>query len=254
MNPAYALHHAESWGSPFVLGVMLPLEAAAHPGERAGSNLLARYRSVIGELADAPLPLVAQVWGPMTMAATLVGLDTYVESLAGGSEAFSFTNRGLDATLTVAEAALEARPLVLWIAEPLAMLADPGALAAVWLPVMRRLLANARAAGADSVIHVSGAASHTLHAVNRTGASGMSITADTPLATTREMLPEHVVVFGNLDSMRLMDRSEEWLREQGRIMAEEMRGRPFVATPGSAISERIPVSRLAAFVEGTRNG
>jgi uroporphyrinogen-III decarboxylase len=237
-----------------VLGVMLPLEAAANPRGRTGSRLLATYRSTMRELTDAPLPFVAQVWGPMTMAATQVGLETYVESLAGGSSAFSFTTAGLDATLAASEAALEARPLVLWIAEPLAVLADPRALASVWVPAMRRLVADARAVGADPVIHVSGSATHALDSVKRAGVSGVSITADTPLAATREVLPEHTVVFGNLDSMRLGDRSEEWLREQGRLMAEEMRGRWFVATPGSAISERIPVSQIAAFAEGVRSG
>lgn len=252
MNPAYALHHAESWGSPFVLGAMLPLEASAHPRERAGSHLLARYRAAMTQLGEAPLPLVAQVWGPMTMAATLAGLEAYVESLAGGKDAYTLTNLGLDVTLAVAEAALEARPLVLWIGEPLAALADPGVLLSTWLPVMRQLVARARAAGASPVVHVSGRATHVLDAVNRIGASGMSITAGTPLAEARAVLAPHVVVFGNLDSMRLLDRDEVWLREQGARMAEEMRGHPFVATPGSAVPGRIPVSRLAAFVEGAR--
>jgi len=206
----------------------------------------------MAELAEAPLPLVAQIWGPMTMAATLAGLETYVESLAGGKDAYTLTSRGLDVTLIAAEAALEARPLVLWIAEPLAALADPGALLSTWLPVMRQLIARTRAAGVDPVVHVSGAATHALEAVNRSGVSGISITADTPLAEARAALSPHVVVFGNLDSMRLLDRDEEWLREQGARMAEEMRGRPFIATPGSAVPERIPVSRLVAFVEGAR--
>jgi uroporphyrinogen-III decarboxylase len=253
MNPTYALHHAESWGSPFVLGAMLPLKASADPLGRAASRLLTRYRSVMAELAEAPLPLVAQVWGPMTMAATLAGLETYIESLAGGKDAYTLTSRGLDMTLIVAQAALEARPLVLWIAEPLAALADPGALASTWLPIMRQLIARARAAGADPVVHVSGAATHVLDVANRAGVSGVSITADTPLAEARAALSPHVVVFGNLDSMRLLDRDEAWLREQGARMADEMQGRPFVATPGSAIPERIPVSKLAAFVEGVRD-
>jgi uroporphyrinogen-III decarboxylase len=188
----------------------------------------------------------------MTMAATLAGLDTYVESLAGGKDAYTLTSLGLDATLIIAEAALEARPRVLWIGEPLAALADPGVLLSTWLPVMRQLIARTRAAGVDPVVHVSGAATHVLEAVNRSGVSGISITADTPLAEARAVLAPHVVVFGNLDSMRLLDRDEEWLREQGARMAEVMRGRPFVATPGSAIPERIPVSKLAAFVEGAR--
>jgi uroporphyrinogen-III decarboxylase len=253
MNPAYALHHANSWGSPFVLGAMLPLDAAGHPGSRAGASFLSRYADTIAELGSGPLPLVAQVWGPMTMAATQSGLQPYLESLVGScAEAHTLTSEGLAATMTLAHEALSARPLVLWIAEPLAALVDPATLCDVWLAPMRRLLAITRAAGAEPVVHVSGAASHTLAPAVRLGVSGISITADTPLATAREALPDHVVVFGNLDSMRLLDRDEEWLREQGAHMAEEMRGHPFVATPGSAIPERIPVSKLEAFVEGAR--
>ncbi|MFU8891703.1 MAG: uroporphyrinogen decarboxylase family protein [Anaerosomatales bacterium] len=251
-NPEYALHHARSWESPFVLGAMLPLEAAAHPLEGAGSRTVERYRSLMSELAASSLPVVAQVWGPMTTAATIVGLEPFVESLAGSSAAYSHLERGLEATLAVTEATLETHPALLWIGEPLAALASPQSLCALWLPAMRQLLARSRAAGADPVVHVSGPATHVLDAVSRAGASGMSITADTPLATAREKLSPHTVVFGNLDSMRLLDRDEEWLRNQGARMAEEMRGHPFIATPGSAVPERIPVSRLAAFVQGAQ--
>lgn len=83
--------------------------------------------------------------------------------------------------------------------------------------------------------------------------SGISITADTPLSATREMLPEHIVTLGNLDSMRLLDRDEEWLAARGRDMVLEMRGRAFVATPGSAVPAKTPVGRLSAFVEGARH-
>jgi len=187
------------------------------------------------------------------MAATQAGLEPYLESLAMSSaQAHALTSEGLTATMAGAEEALRARPLVLWIAEPLAALADPVTLSDVWLPPMRRLLAASRAAGADPVIHVSGTASHTLAAAVQLGVSGISITADTPLSTTREALPDHVVVFGNLDSMRLLDRDEEWLREQGAHMADEMRGRPYVATPGSAIPGKAAVERLAAFVDSAR--
>lgn len=251
-NPEYALHHARSWESPFVLGAMLPLEAAARPFEGAGLRAVSRYQSLMAELADSSLPVVAQVWGPLTMAATIVGLEPFVESLAGSSEVYSHTSRGLDATLAVTEAVLETRPALLWIGEPLAALASPESLSAIWLPAMRQLLARSRAAGADPVVHVSGAAVHVLDAVSRAAPAGMSITADTPLAIARAKLPAHMVVFGNLDSMRLLDRDEEWLRSQGARMAEEMRGHPFIATPGSAVPERIPVSKLAAFVEGAR--
>jgi uroporphyrinogen-III decarboxylase len=232
---------------------MPPLEAAAHPDSRAGDSFLSRYADAMAKLGSGPMPLVAQVWGPMTMAATQAGLEPYLESLAGSSaQAHALTSEGLSATMVVAEEALRARPLVLWIAEPLAALADPATLGDVWLPPMRRLLAASRAAGADPVLHVSGPASHTLATAVRLGVSGISITADTPLATAREALPDHVVVFGNLDSMRLLDRDEAWLREQGRIMTEEMRGRAFVATPGSAIPAKVAVESLAAFVDSAR--
>jgi uroporphyrinogen-III decarboxylase len=253
MNPVYALHHADSWESPFVLGAMLPLEAAAHPDSRAGGSFLSRYAGTMAELGSGPLPLVAQIWGPMTMAAMQAGLEPYLESLAGASaQAHTLTSEGLAATMAVAEEALRARPGVLWIAEPLAALADPVTLSDVWLPPMRQLVAASRAAGADPVLHVSGAASHTLAAAVQLGVSGVSITADTPLATTREALPDHVVVFGNLDSMRLLDRDEAWLSEQASLMADEMRGRPYVATPGSAIPGKVAVERLAAFVDSAR--
>lgn len=253
MNPEYALHHAVSWDSPFVLGAMLPLRAAAEPASRAGESLLARSRASLQELRDAPLPLIAQVWGPMTMAAQRAGLERYVESLAGSDDAYSLTAHGLEVALTHTRAALEARPLVVWIAEPLAAVTGPDALAHVWIPAMRRLVAEVRSAGADPVAHISGEAVHTLPAIARLGLSGVSITADTPLAATREMLPEHVVVFGNLDSMRLLDRDSAWLRAEATAMVQEMRGRRFVVTPGSAVPERISVEQLEAFIDGARD-
>jgi len=251
-NPAYAVHHAKSWESAFVLGAMLPLEAAAHPTSRAGEDMHARYAAAARGLRDAPVPVVAQVWGPMTLAATQVGLETYLESLTGAGDPFSLTTAGLEATIAGTHAALQAHPLVLWVAEPLAALVDPETLLSVWLPPMRRLLALARSATADVVVHVSGPAAHVLGPAVQLGVSGVSITADTPLSTARDVLPEHIVVFGNLDSMRLTDRDEAWLEAQGREMALTMHGRPYVATPGSALSERTPVERIEAFVRGVR--
>ncbi len=251
-NPAYALHHARSWDSALALGAMPPLKGAAAPEGGAGARFLARLGESLAELAGSPLPHVAQVWGPMTMASTHVGTEAYLASLRNPAEALALTDAGLETALVSVRVVLRSRPTVLWIAEPLAAIVDPGALQLLWPHTMRRLMAEARAVGAEPVVHVSGSAAHVLPIAARLGVAGVSITADTPLATARKLLPAHAVVFGNLDSMRLLDRDEEWLSAAARRMVEEMRGRPFVLTPGSAIPPHTSVERLAAFVDAVR--
>lgn len=254
LNPAFAVHHARSWQSLLVLGAMLPLGAAAAPDSAPGARMLDRYGDAMRGLAAAGLPFVAQVWGPMTLAAQQAGVDAYVSALAGSHDVFTLTAAGLDATLASTEVALASRPTALWVAEPLAALADPDTLAHVWLPAMRSVMASARAAGTDIVVHVSGAAEHVLESVVRLGVAGLSVTAGTPLETVREVLPEQIVVFGNLDSMRLLDQDAETLAEAARAMVREMRGRPFVLTPGSGLTPRVTVERLAAFVDAGVRG
>ena len=251
-NPAYALHHARSWDSTFALGPILPLETAASPESDGARKLRGSVGEAVARLAEGPLPVVAQVWGPLTMAAKVAGTEEFLTATRRTAEAFALVDEGLERSLLLAGEVLAPRPHVLWIAEPLAAIMDPPSLAALWPDCMRRLVALARGAGSDPVVHVSGPATHALPAVATLGVSGMSITADTPLATARELLPPHLVVFGNLDSMRLIDRDAAWLTEAGRSMAAAMRGHAYVATPGSAIPPQTPLENLAAFVDGVR--
>ncbi len=251
-NPAYALHHARSWESPFALGSMPPLHTAGYPHTPAAVRVLERHHRALSTLAEGPLPAIAQVWGPMTLAAEQTGLEEALLLFSRGSDPAVAMAAGLEATLVAARRALATRPLVLWIGEPLPVLVDPGTLERTWLAPMRTLIALARNAGAEPVIHMSGTATHVLPIIERTGASGVSITAGTPLSAARELLGEHMVVFGNLDSMRLLDRDSGWLAEQARSMVATMRDRPFVLTPGSALPDRMPVEKLVAFVDAGR--
>ncbi len=258
-NPAFSLHHAKSWGSAFVLGPMAPLAPAALPGEPAGERFLGRQAATAAELGRSGLPFVAQIWGPLTLASTRVGLTGFLEGLAFpdsaalGDMATEGLTAGTDAAIAAARAVLGTAPAILWVAEPLAVLLGQEMLERVWVAPMRRLVAEARAAGVHPVIHMSGAATHVLPLIDRIGASGVSLTADTPLAAAREALASHTVVFGNLDSMRLLDRDAEWLAAAAREMVAVMRGRPFVATPGSALPDHLEVDRLAAFVDAARD-
>lgn len=251
-NPTYALHHARSWGSLLTQGPMVPLKAAARPESRGAAHLHERLAESLAELAASCYPFIAQIWGPMTLGATLAGTERYLTSLRDPSEAAAWTEAGLEASLLAAEVALGARPMALWIAEPMAAIVDPATLESLWPLAMRRLVARARVGGADPVVHVSGSAAHVLGIAARLGVSGISITADTPLSAAVDHLPPHVVVFGNLDSMRLLDRDEVWLAAAARSMSAEMRGRLFVTTPGSAVPRDVMVDRLAAFVDAAR--
>ncbi|MBE0476115.1 MAG: hypothetical protein IBX62_03340, partial [Coriobacteriia bacterium] len=255
-NPAFALHHARSWGSPFVLGWMPPLHTLAHPGDDAPRSVIERWLEGLAELSAGGVPPAVQVWGPLTLAAEREGtaevLRLAIEDAHAAEQAIA---AGLRAVMDVlpralARARVATPPVLAWVAEPMVALLDPERLQRLWLPVLRRVTATASSAGAEVVVHASGRALHAVPVAALAGVGGISVGSGTPLAAAGDALPAGAVVFGNLDSMRLLDWDEARLREAGAAMAREMPGRRWVGTPGSAVSADTPVGALEAFRSG----
>jgi [methyl-Co(III) methanol-specific corrinoid protein]:coenzyme M methyltransferase len=213
-----------------------------------------RWHDTIAELAEGDLPVVGQVWGPLTTASARVGHDRMFSLLMRDStEADRVLELEVRTVQALARAAVGAGASIVWVAEPMAVPIDPRHFEQHALLPLHRVVADVCARGRDTVIHMSGKADHLVSLVSATGALGMSITAGTDLARARDSVPPGFVLFGNLDAEELEQRDARELGERARGMAATMTGAPFVATPGSHLPDDVPVARMAAFVDEARD-
>ena len=247
------MHHARSWGSSFVLGQMLPLKGVSGWSAEEYARRCDEWAATTAQAASYGIPLVAQVWGPLSLLTDSVGAQAVMRDLVYDPLAIE---RGSDAmgqrTEALVSAALQAGAQVIWVAEPMLALLDPANILVHMTWRLTRLAALVHAGGRDMVVHVSGTAPQALPALAQTRVDGVSITSGTPLESALE-LPGQIVVFGNLDRAELLALDEPALELEARRMAAMMRGRPYVATPGSALPEATPPSHLAAFLDAARS-
>ena len=272
-NPSFAAHHARSWESAFALSFMPSLATVSGWAERRDetgastsddgpidepvdepASPMRDWRDAIAELADGDLPVVGQIWGPLTTASARVGHDRMLSLLMRDSgEVDRVLEREVRTVRALARAAVGAGASIVWIAEPMAVPIDPRHFEQHALGPLHKLVADVCARGRDTVVHMSGDTGHLVSLVSATGALGMSITAGTDLARARDSVPPGFVIFGNLDAEELLHRDERELSERALGMAATMTGAPFVVTPGSHVPDSVAVERMAAFLDEARD-
>jgi uroporphyrinogen-III decarboxylase len=233
---------------------MLPLAAAGATASASYDAVIERWSEGMQELAGRDRPLIAQVWGPLTMVSTTAGADETFLTLVHDPDATDeLLVGGLARTLEHIDVALSAGADIVWISEPMIVPIDPDTVERHALAPLRRACARVSSAGHDPVVHVSGSAAHLVELIVGSGAHGISITAETPLDVTRDAVPDGFVVFGNLTAQELDSLAHDELAARARGMAQVMEGRPYVATPGSALPHHVPAEKLAAFLDEARS-
>jgi uroporphyrinogen-III decarboxylase len=255
-NAAFAAHHAATWDSAFALTYMPALETVAGWASEDGDGARDRrhWTETIAQLAGGDRPVVAQLWGPLTLASAREGHVRLLTMLARDSaEADRVVERIAPTVLELATAAVDAGASIVWMAEPMAVPIDRRHFEQHARAPLHRVVAEVCARRRDTVVHMSGHAGHLVSLVSATGALGMSVTAGTDLARARDAVPPGFTLFGNLDASELVRRPEDELVERARSMAATMTGGSFVVTLGSHVSGDVPVERMAAFLDEARS-
>lgn len=277
----WLLEHAESWGSAFVLTGIDDVTACAammgcpvpdgeyarehyrnHPvatlsdvatlraPDPLSDPFLAPSLDVIAAVARGSRPVLGSVWGPLTIAATLAGVDRLLRATVRDTAfAEALIQRANVVACDYAGAAIAHGATYLWVAEPLAVLLGPAAFERFGMPALQELFAVAVRNRTEGVLHVCGSTGHLTELLAAAGATGLSVDADVDLLETAERCPEGTVLFGNLRPVDLLERSAEEIRLATREMVARMTGRPYVAATGCSVPPGAKADALGAFVD-----
>ncbi|MDZ4654986.1 MAG: uroporphyrinogen decarboxylase family protein [Coriobacteriia bacterium] len=278
--PEWLLAHADSWNSAFILtgiddttmcaamagptpeGVYAREHYRQHPITDIGALRvpephddahLAPSLATLAAVAGRGHPVLASVWGPLTIAATLMGVDYFLRTALQDpmllDEIIGFAST---AVAHYVDAALGTGADYLWVAEPLAALFSPTLFARHGDERLTDIVNIATSHETECVLHVCGDTSHLTELLTATGAAGLSVDAAVNLVDTAKHSGPNVVIMGNLWPMDLLSKSPEEIAEATRRMVDSMAGRAYIAATGCSCPVGTPVENLAAFIDTAR--
>lgn len=278
--PEWLLAHADSWDSAFILtGIddttMCAAMAGALPDgvyareyyranpitdpaslcvpEPISNPFLSPSLLTLKTVSGHGRPVLASVWGPLTIVATLVGVDTFLRwALREPAPLHEMIGIASTSVARYATASLDVGADYLWVAEPIAALLSPALFDEHGLERLAGIVSIATSRRTDCVLHVCGDTSHHTESLAATGAAGLSVDADVDLIDTAERCGPDIVIMGNLWPMDLLSRSPLEIETATRSMVENMAGLPYIATTGCSCPSGTPVETLSAFIDTAR--
>jgi len=195
-------------------------------------------------------PLVGNLVGPVSLAASLVQPDRFFKEMIRDPQAVAqVLERVTDLLLEFGQAQVAAGADAIVIADPTATgeIVGPRLFERLVLPPLSRLVASLREAGPPVVVHVCGDLTSLAPLLARIGADAISVDAMVSLRRLREHLPE-TPLMGNLDALVLEagppERIARWTREVGLAQAD-------IIAPACAVVPTTPLAHLRALVEAT---
>lgn len=195
----------------------------------------------------------AYVTGPFTLLAQLMGTEELLDRVRLGdtlTEPIAFT------TSVVGEyaAALAARVEMVVVVDPTAEALSAEDYASLYRPYISGLAGIIRSSGAICLLHVCGDVTHLLEELTLTGAEGICLDSRVNLQREIERMPSNVVVMGNIDPKRVMQRGtpEDVRWEVRRLLRNTSKARNFVLSTGCDVPVDTPVRNLEAMMEEAR--
>lgn len=283
-DPEWLLSHADSWDSIFVLtgvddialcaAMAGPSPEGANPREYYRSNPvttladilklatpdpltdqhLALSLEVLSFIAKGPRPVLVSVWGPLTTAATLVGLENFLRATITNKRLIdSLIGKVTEMTIDYIDAAFEAGADFLWVAEPVACLFGNPLFEQVGIESLSKLFITTQSHDTEGILHVCGDTSHLTELLIDTGAKALSIDACVDLVDTACRCSDDTIIIGNLWPVDLLTCTDSELRAAAASMAQKMQGRPYIASTGCSIPHGVEPIKLAAFLDEARS-
>ena len=192
--------------------------------------------------------------GPLTLLAQLLGREVLMERVKRGEplhDPLGFTT----AVVGGYAAALAARVDVVMVVDPAAEMLSAPEYRSLYRPYMSGLAGIVRASGAICLTQVGGNAAHLLDELSLCGAEGVCLGAKIDLPREAQRLPANLVLMGNIDPLRVMQRgTDEDVRWEVRQLLRRMdRARNFILSTGGDVPVDTPLRNLAAMMEEARN-
>lgn len=198
------------------------------------------------------LPVGGGCFGPLTVASSILGTEETIRLSARDPEFLEATVAYI--TEHMVHLAREEAKIgidLFWIAEPLASLFPPKHFHRLCGKYLKAIY---DASGAPGYLHVCGKTIKHTAAMVETGAQVLSIDYSTDIFDCIRMVPDDVVIMGNINPMLLKYGSkEEIIAETLKINDACKNYKNFIFSTGCSIPEETPIENINVMTEMTRN-
>lgn len=248
------------WEVPTITGRLVDDEeqVARLPVPAAGSARTRVYLEAVRRLAAraAGLPVLAGMMGPFTLAARLHGVtEALVDTIERPALMHALLAKATDFLVAYARAFRAARADGVIVAEPMAGLLSPEALAEFSSAYLRRLVGETDDGFFSVIVHNCGARLAHLPAILGSGARIHHFGAPMDLAAALAAVPPGVVLGGNLDPTAVFVRSTpDRVREETTGLLRRLDRDPHgcVISSGCDLPPETPLANLEAFFQAVR--
>jgi MtaA/CmuA family methyltransferase len=207
----------------------------------------------VKRLAEAsPKPVAINVEGPFTLAGQLMGVPDVARNIIKNRELIddliAFTT---EAVGRYARALVKAGADLVSLAEPTAIILSPKQFEGLVLPALNRIY---KTLDCWKALHICGDTNHLLEILLRTGVDGLSLDQIMNLPDLSPRIPDHIVVFGNIDPLDVMLEADPVeVADKTRQLLVAMQARPhFIMSTGCDLVVDTPRENMVAFMEAGR--
>jgi MtaA/CmuA family methyltransferase len=195
--------------------------------------------------------IMAGLWGPFTLAGGFCGTSDLTKKIITDPD---FVHELLDfATeicVVLAKAYEQTGVEVTWVAEPLALLLSPEQFEKFVVPRLQRVF---KAVNKMTVLHVCGDTTCLTENFVATGAQALSLDSKVDLTYTMEIVPDDVVIIGNIDPVMMSKADPARVRRETEHLLQKTQNRPnFVLSTGCLLPPNTPVANIDAFMSTAR--
>lgn len=207
---------------------------------------------LIASRIDKPLALSVQ--GPFTLAVELVGATDFVRAIIRNPD---FVEKVLEFTTRIVgeyvRATVKMGTRFLCICEPTAVILSPARFEKMVAGNLREIY-NSLDPEVWKVLHICGDTSLLLPQMLNCGAEGLSLDQVMDLPAVMAMVPEDMIVLGNLDPIHVLRRlSAGQVQERTLELLRSIKGRPnYIFSFGCDCSPDTPLDNIRAAMEASR--
>ncbi len=198
------------------------------------------------------MPIGGYVIGPFTLAGRMMGeSEAAMAAIDDSSGLEQIVEFATERILRYGKALVSAGADMIAILEPTGVILSPDQFRQFSGKYVKRILDGLDTMG---ILHICGDSNHIIPYMCETGAQGLSLDSDVDLPKAIELLPEDVVMIGNLDPVACVAQSTaEEVREASLQLLESMSKYPnFIFSTGCDLPPETPLENIRAMIEACR--
>lgn len=198
------------------------------------------------------VPLGGGFFGPLTVAANLVGVENFNKYTIKNSDFIHTVMEFVTKQLIYLAMEEDKQDIdFLWIAEPVASLVSPKSFENYCVGYLKQIFDSIKAPG---ILHVCGKTTKHTSAMVKTGAEVLSIDYVTDIEKCIRIVPEDVVIMGNLNPMLLKyGEKQDIINETMHINETCKNYKNFIFSTGCVLPGGTPKENVELAIELTEN-